>query len=71
MSITDKPFARRDFLRGSLAAAALIPAGGSLAACATVRHRPQPGRGSVVVGPGRTSATPTRSAWRPTRPWTP
>ena len=34
MSITEKPLARRDFLRGSLAAAALIPTGGLLAACA-------------------------------------
>lgn len=35
MTITDTPMQRRDFLRRSLTAAALIPAGGFLASCAT------------------------------------
>ena len=35
MSTNDKPLRRRDFLRGSLVAAALIPTSGLLGACAT------------------------------------
>ncbi|MET0700146.1 MAG: twin-arginine translocation signal domain-containing protein, partial [Mycobacterium sp.] len=35
MRFTEKPMQRRDFLRGSLAAAALIPASGLLASCAS------------------------------------
>ena len=35
MDITSRSLGRRDFLRGSLAAAALAATGGSLAACAT------------------------------------
>ena len=35
MDINSRPLGRRDFLRGSLAAAALAATGSSLAACAT------------------------------------
>ena len=53
MSITEKPLARRDFLRGSLAAAALIPTGGLLAACAGSGTGQNPGgeASSSAAGP--------------------
>jgi N-acetylglucosamine transport system substrate-binding protein len=52
MSITEKPMARRDFLRGSLAAAALIPTGGLLAACAGAGTGETPGGAATSpVGP--------------------
>jgi N-acetylglucosamine transport system substrate-binding protein len=51
MNITDKPLRRRDFLRGSLAAAALIPAGSLLAACASSGTGENPsGSGSSAAG---------------------
>ena len=48
MDITSRPLGRRDFLRGSLAAAALA-ATGSLAACATSGT----GTTSSELGPSR------------------
>jgi len=48
MSITEKPMQRRDFLRGSLAAAAMIPIGGFLASCAS--------SGTGTTPPGSSSA---------------
>ncbi len=55
MSITDTPMQRRDFLRRSLTAAALIPASGLLASCATA------GTGSGSSDQSN-SAKPTSSA---------
>jgi N-acetylglucosamine transport system substrate-binding protein len=52
MSITE-PMHRRDFLRGSLAAAAMIPIGGFLASCASsgTGTTPPGGAGSSAAGP--------------------
>ena len=57
MSITEKPLARRDFLRGSLAAAALIPTGGLLAACAGSGTGQNPGGGASSSAAGPVSDT--------------
>ncbi len=51
MTITEKPLPRRSFLRGSLAAAALIPTGGLLAACASSGTGTNPGASNTPAGP--------------------
>jgi N-acetylglucosamine transport system substrate-binding protein len=51
MTTHQEPFSRRDFLRGSLAAAALLPASGLLASCA-----------SSGTGNGSGSSTPSKGA---------
>jgi N-acetylglucosamine transport system substrate-binding protein len=56
MSITERPMARRDFLRGSLAAAALIPTGSLLAACASSGTGETPG-GAASSPAGQVSDT--------------
>lgn len=50
MNIDTQPTRRRDFLRGSLAAAALIPAGGLLSSCATSGTGDAPGSDSGPKG---------------------
>ena len=55
MTQHNRPFGRRDFLRGSLAAAALIPASGFLASCATA-GTDNPGSGTSSA-PANTSET--------------
>ena len=50
MTDNNRPFGRRDFLRGSLAAAAIIPASGFLASCAT--------SGTGTTPPGGASSAP-------------
>jgi len=57
MSITEKPLQRRDFLRGSLAAAAMIPIGGFLASCASSGTGSTPGGGASSSAAGPASAT--------------
>jgi N-acetylglucosamine transport system substrate-binding protein len=59
MSITEKPMQRRDFLRGSLAAAAMIPIGGFLASCASS------GTGTTPPGEASSSAAGPVSATNP------
>ncbi len=49
MSINDRPLQRRDFLRGSLAAAALIPGSAFLASCATSGTGTTPPGGGAVL----------------------
>jgi N-acetylglucosamine transport system substrate-binding protein len=55
MTQNNRPFGRRDFLRGSLAAAAIIPASGFLASCATSGTE-NPGAGNSSA-PANTSDT--------------
>jgi N-acetylglucosamine transport system substrate-binding protein len=50
MSTNDKPLRRRDFLRGSLVAAALIPTSGLLGACATSGTGSSSGASSSPAG---------------------
>ncbi len=57
MTDTNRPIARRDFLRGSLAAAALIPASGFLASCATAGTGDTPGGEAPSSAPAGTSDT--------------
>ncbi|GAB3123489.1 N-acetylglucosamine/diacetylchitobiose ABC transporter substrate-binding protein [Glaciibacter psychrotolerans] len=52
MEIQNKPLVRRDFLRGTLVAAVLIPLGGALASCA-----PSGGGGATGGATGTVSAT--------------
>jgi N-acetylglucosamine transport system substrate-binding protein len=55
MNTIDQPLPRRDFLRRSLTAAALIPVGGFLASCASSGTGPSPAASSAPAG--ATSAT--------------
>jgi N-acetylglucosamine transport system substrate-binding protein len=57
MTQNNRPFGRRDFLRGSLAAAAIIPASGFLASCAT--------SGTETPGSGASSAPANTSDTNP------
>lgn len=57
MTHNNRPFGRRDFLRGSLAAAAIIPASGFLASCATA--------GTETPGSGASSAPANTSETNP------